>query len=149
METEKHFSPPRFLCRPTLSLGPHTQSLSIVLWSITLHVVTSCEESHGFDRRSVEISDGSVVISEIVDADGTESSERNWSVRKLLCPFAQASAKCRKNGPSMHIHLGIGVQQTPTVVRVSSSFGRAGEPTIALKLGGCTGRTNRARNESR
>ena len=42
----KAFSPSilRFLCPPTLRLGPRTQSLSIVRRSITLYVGTSCEE---------------------------------------------------------------------------------------------------------
>ena len=66
-------------------------------------------------------------------------------VRKLLFSFAQASAKCGRNGLSMHIQWGIRVQQTPKVLRVRSSFGRAGEPTIVHKWGG---RTNRARNRA-
>ena len=67
------------------------------------------------------------------------------SLRKLLFPFARAPAKCGKNGPAIHKHWGIRVQQTPKVLRVRSSFGRAGEPTIALKWGG---RTNRAQNKA-
>ena len=35
------------------------------------------KRSRGFDQRSVGISDRSVVISEIVDADGAKSSERS------------------------------------------------------------------------
>ena len=64
------------------------------------------------------------------------------AVRKLLFPFARAPAKCVRKGPSMHAHWGISVRQTPRVLRLRSSFGRAGKPTIALKW---RGRTNQAK----
>ena len=63
------------------------------------------------------------------------------SVRKFLFPFARALAKCGKNGPSIHVHWGTCVRQMPIVLRVRSSFGRAGEPTKALKWGRRTNRT--------
>ena len=66
------------------------------------------------------------------------------SVRKLLFPFARARAKCWRNGPLMQVHGGICVRVTPKVLRAWSSFGRAGEPTMALKW---VGRTDRARNK--
>ena len=67
------------------------------------------------------------------------------SVRKLLFPFARARARCRRNGPLMQVHGGIRVQVTPKVLRARSSFGRAGEPTMALKW---VGRTDRARKKA-
>ena len=152
METEKHShcSILHFLCPPTLPLGTRTQSLSIVHGSITLHAGTSCEE---FTWPRSKISWHIWQIScEIGDCrhrwrrklwkklDATSRFE-NFSF-----PFAQAPVKCGKNGPSMHVHWGIRVRQPLKVLRVHSSFGRAGEPTIALKWGG---RTNRARNENR
>ena len=62
------------------------------------------------------------------------------SVQKLLFCFARARAKCRRNGPSMQVHGGIRVRVTPNVLRVRSSFGRAGETKFALKWGGRTDR---------
>ena len=56
-------------------------------------------------------------------------------VWKLLFPFARAPAKCGKNGPSIHVHWGIRARQTPKVLPILSSFVRAGETTIALKMG--------------
>ena len=67
------------------------------------------------------------------------------SVRKLLFPFARARAKCGRNGPSMHTHGVIRLRPTPKVLRLRSSFGRAGETKFALKW---VGRTDRARNKA-
>ena len=65
---------------------------------------------------------------------------------KASFPFRSGAFKCRKNGPSKHVHWGIRVRQTPKVLRLRSSFGWAGEPTMALK---CGGRTDRARKKAR
>ena len=83
---------------------------------------------------------------EIDRPKGLKEARRCRSVRKLLFPFARARAKCGRNGPSMHTHGGIRVRQTPKVLRLRSSFGRAGETKFALKW---VGRTDRARNENR
>ena len=74
-----------------------------------------------------------------------KEARRCRSVRKLLFPFARARAKCGRNGPSMQTHGGIRVRQTPKVLRLRSSFGRAGETKFALKW---VGRTDRARNKA-
>ena len=82
---------------------------------------------------------------EIDRPKGLKEARRCRSVRKLLFPFAGARAKCGRNGPSMHTHGGIRVRQTPKVLRLRSSFGRAGETKFALKW---VGRTDRARNKA-
>ena len=110
----------------------------------------SCRVKHsrGFDQKSFGISDRSVVRSEMVDADRTESSERSWTLpvgSKASFPFRLSACEVRENGPSIHVPWGIRVRQKPKVLRFRSSFGRAGEPTMALKWGG---RTDRARNKA-
>ena len=106
------------------------------------------KSSRGFDRRSVGISDRSVVRSEIVDADGAKSSERSQTLpvgSKASFPFRSSASEVQEKRPVDARTLGpmIRVRQTPKVLR---AFGRAADPTIALKWGG---RTNRARNENR
>ena len=105
------------------------------------------KRSRGYDQRSVRISDRLVVRPEIVDADRAESSERSYQVDAAsrfksffsLLLECQRSAceeahRCTYTGPSVF-------RQMSEVLRICSSFGRAGKPTIALKWGG---RTNRA-----
>ena len=82
---------------------------------------------------------------EIDRPKGLKEARRCRSVRKLLFPFARARAKCGRNGPSIHTHGGIRVRQTPKVLPLRSSFGRAGETKFALKW---VGRTDRARNKA-
>ena len=82
---------------------------------------------------------------EIDRPKGLQEARRCRSVRKLLFPFSRARAKCGRNGPSMHTHGGIRVRQTPKVLRLRSSFGRAGETKFAPKW---VGRTDRARNKA-
>ena len=84
-------------------------------------------------------------LSTLMASKALKWARRCQSIRKLLFSLAQAQMKCGKNGLSMHAHWGICVRQTPKVLRVCSSFGRAGEPTIAFKWGGGT---NRARNKA-
>ena len=82
---------------------------------------------------------------EIDRPKGLKEARHCRSVRKLLFPFARARAKCGWNGSSMHTHGCIRVRQTPKVLRLRSSFGRAGETKFALKW---VGRTDRARNKA-
>ena len=105
-----------------------------------VHRARHANHARGFDQKSVGISDRSVVSSEIGAPRVLKEARRCQSVRKLLFPFARAPAKCGQKGPSMHVHWGISVRQTPKVLRVRSSFGRAGKRTIALKWGGRTKR---------
>ena len=124
-----------------------------------------CEACTAFDQRSVGISDRSGVRSEIVyqaqefsknlayDAASrfegffSLSLERQRSAGKMAhqCTYTGirkgvlCTAKKKINTPL------IPVQQTAHVLRVRSSFGRAGKPTFAPKWGG---RTGRARNKA-
>ena len=66
------------------------------------------------------------------------AANRFW---QLLFPFAGVPAKCRRNGSSVQVPWGICVQQTPKVLRVRSSFRRAGEKKFRRQ-------TNRARNNA-
>ena len=57
------------------------------------------KSSRGFDQRSVGISDRSVVTSEIVDADGAESSERSLTLpvsSKASFPFRSSGREVRE-----------------------------------------------------
>ena len=103
-----------------------------------VHRARHAEHARGFDQRSVGISDRSVARLEIGVPRVLKEARRCRSVRKLLFPFARAPAKCKRKGRSMRVHWGISVRQMPKVLRVCSSFGRAGKPMIALKWGGRT-----------
>ena len=154
METENcilTFYPPFPLSTDSVSFGPRTQSLSIVHRSITLHAHagTSCEAftwlrskiswnyltDQLWDRR----------LSTPIAPKALKEARRCRSVRKLLFLLARAWAKCGRNGPSMQTHGGIRVRQTPKVLQLCSSFGRAGKTKFALKW---VGRTDRARNKA-
>ena len=49
--------------------------------------------------------------------------------------LARAPAKCKQNGPLVQIRTCIRVRQTPTVLRVRSSFGRAGRTYDGAETG--------------
>ena len=55
------------------------------------------KRSHGFDQRTVGISDRSVVRSQMVDADRAESSERS----EMLLVASKASFSLRSNASEM------------------------------------------------
>ena len=90
----------------------------------------TCYPPRGFNQISVWIMRQISWISEIDRPKVLKEARRCQLVRKLLFSFARLPAKCRRNGPSMHGHWGIRFWQTSKVLRVRSSFGRAGEPTI-------------------
>ena len=80
-----------------------------------VHRARHAKRAGGFNQRSVGISDRSVVRSEIGTPRVLKEARRGQPVRKLLFPFARTPAKCGRNGPSMHVHWGISVRQTPKV----------------------------------
>ena len=115
--------------------------LSTMAHCSIVHRACHAKRACGFDQRSAWILRQLSWRSEIDRPKVLKEARCCQLVHKLLFPFSRASAKCGRNGPSMHAHWGIRVRRTPKVLRVCSAFGRAGEPTIALKWGG---RTNRA-----
>ena len=128
-------------CVFRISCLKHARRAKIMANCFIVHWARHAKRARGFDQISVGISDRSVVRSEIGAPRVLKEAGHCQSVRKLLFPFARATAKCGQKGPSMHAHSSISVRQTPKVLRVCSSFGQAGKPMIALKWGG---RTNRA-----
>ena len=56
-----------------------------------------------------------------------KEARRCESVLRALFPFFQAPAMCRRNAPSVRVCMGISFWQTPQVLQVHSSFGRAGK----------------------
>ena len=143
---------------PVLDLAPPFNWCVFRVWSThvvrkpwpivslsTKHVMRNVHVAQ-FDQRSVGISDRSVGDLRLTGRKFWNGARCSQSVRKPLFPFARTRAKCRQNGPSMQVHGGICVRVTPKVLRVRSSFGRAGEPTMALKK--WVGRTDRARNKA-
>ena len=103
------------------------------------------KRSRGFDQRSVGMSDRSVVRSEIVDADRAVSSKRSWALpvgSKASFPFHSSASEVREKWLVNTCTLGIRFRQTPKVLRVRSSFGRAGEPAMAIAQMGWKNRSS-------
>ena len=105
--------------------------LSTMTFGSIVNRALHAKRARSFDQRSVGmVRQISWRSSEIDRPKVLKEAGRCQSAQNFLFPFARARAKCGQNGPPMHVHEGICVRQTPKVLRVRCSFGRAGEPTI-------------------
>ena len=143
METEKpsHRSILCFLCPLTLPLGLRTQGLSIVRRSITLHAGMYCEEFTWL--RSKTSRDIWQISCEIGDCR-CQWRRKLWKkldAASWFESFLSLSLEHQRSAGKTARTLGHPCS-TGAKSWVRSSFGRAGEHTVALKWGG---RTDRAR----